>query len=54
MTKRFYKGRFQDIMMVSDECVAFVRAMLENTAELLQLLLAVGAKPGYDRPLTMT
>ncbi|KAF8141592.1 acyltransferase ChoActase/COT/CPT [Boletus edulis] len=31
-TRKFYKGRTETIRVVSDECVAFVRAMLEKSA----------------------
>ena len=34
MTRRFYKGRLDTINVVTDENVAFVRAMLGNTGEL--------------------
>ena len=37
-TRKFYKGRTETIRVVSDECVAFVRAMLGRTGELRQRL----------------
>ena len=38
MTRRFYKGREDYVRVVTDECVAFVRAMLGNTCELTMSL----------------
>ena len=32
-SRRFYRGREESIRVVTDECVAFVRAMLENWGE---------------------
>ena len=34
MTRTFYKGRGEKLRVVTEECVAFVRAMLGNTGEL--------------------
>ena len=34
MTRTFYKGRSERLRVVTEECVAFVRAMLGNTGEL--------------------
>ena len=34
MARKFYKGRTERLRVVTEECVAFVRAMLGNTGEL--------------------
>jgi carnitine O-acetyltransferase len=47
MTRRFYKGREDYVRVVTDECVAFVRAMLGNTStkdEKVRLLKAAVKK----------
>ncbi|KAN0097060.1 Acyltransferase ChoActase/COT/CPT [Tylopilus felleus] len=65
MTRTFYKGRDESVRVVTDECVAFVRAMLGNTAtkdEKVRLLKAAVRKNqqlasaaakgnGVDRPV---
>lgn len=45
-TRKFYKGRTETIRVVSDECVAFVRAMLGQSGE-LRLFFWLHDKPVF-------